>query len=274
MQLLLSVVVWVAAIWAWRWAAAKLRGKGWNTFVSHLAGALAGLVALALGGTFLLQPQPASTSSGGTASTPADTAWQQAYTIISDEYKANIKRTVEVSLQHRVSENDLAKIAAKIKASAQHATQRTFIGYRLAEGGSQSYWATTHYNPDLEIRVLGWPLHDAEAMNAIDLKKQYPGLIGSWLVENGIGRMALYTQDGRIFVDSVFPNGAANRQSVVTSRSQDGGIKLKNPDNERDEYMTVYSDGTLRFWGESGSNFLTAHAEQGELDLTPLMGSH
>jgi hypothetical protein len=37
--------------------------------------------------------------------------------------------------------------------------------------------------------------------------------------------------------------------------------------------MTGHPGGTLRFWGESGINFRTVHAQQGALDLQPLLSA-
>jgi hypothetical protein len=77
-----------------------------------------------------------------------------AFTVISDEYMAPFKRTVEVRLPARISNAELSAIAEVIKARATGATDRTFIGYRIAGELDPAYWATTHYNPVLEVKVF------------------------------------------------------------------------------------------------------------------------
>jgi hypothetical protein len=263
-----SIFLTAALVWLWRWTARKLRQKGRGALLSHTAAALLTFTTAVIVTPLFLYRAPTTTSTVNAQTT--DNEWQKAYTITNDTYKRTIKRSVEVSLAHRVSEADLVKIAERIKASADHDTERTFIGYRLQEGGSHSYWATTHYNPDLAVVILGWPLKEAEAMNQIDFHALYPGLIGSWLVEDGLGRMALYVYQGQVAMDSVFPNGASNTQKLNVSALGNGTFKLAEVDNERNEYMTVEADGTLRFWGESGNNYKTVTSQQGNLDLTAL----
>lgn len=75
--------------------------------------------------------------------------------IILDESTKNIKRSVEVSLDKRISEQELEALGRHIKQQEKHAYERTFIGYRVAGQASSMYWATTHYDPDLKVSILG-----------------------------------------------------------------------------------------------------------------------
>jgi len=76
------------------------------------------------------------------------------FKIEKDEYLLPYKRTVEVTLFKELSEQQLAGLAKSIKGIAKRDTERTFIGYRLVGSADNSYWATTHYNPDLVIKIL------------------------------------------------------------------------------------------------------------------------
>ena len=78
------------------------------------------------------------------------------YRIVSDTAYQVIKRTVEVELPTPVSEARLGEIAREIKGRDRRPFQRTFIGYRLkGEAPGLPYWATTHYNPNLNVQLLG-----------------------------------------------------------------------------------------------------------------------
>lgn len=78
------------------------------------------------------------------------------YRIVDDDAMANIKRTVNVRLKQPVEEEQLRRIAATIKSSNKSEFQRTFITYRLEGAPAQGMaWATTHYNPELQIVVHG-----------------------------------------------------------------------------------------------------------------------
>ncbi len=76
------------------------------------------------------------------------------YNIKPDEYLGNIKRTVEVRLVSKLSLEQLKAVAEIIKADEKKKTERTFIGYALEGHQAPGYWATTHYNPDLNVIIL------------------------------------------------------------------------------------------------------------------------
>lgn len=75
------------------------------------------------------------------------------FAVTKDDYMAAIKRTVEVSLSRKATEQELSAIAESIFKARSKDTELTFIGYRIGDttGG---YWATTHYNPDLKVEIL------------------------------------------------------------------------------------------------------------------------
>lgn len=83
------------------------------------------------------------------------------YTILKDESMSTIKRSVDVRLKEKVSEEDLRIIAQEIRAM-KGAHDRTFIVYYLpGDQVGAGGWAMTHFNPDLQVRVLGTPLEEA-----------------------------------------------------------------------------------------------------------------
>ena len=61
----------------------------------------------------------------------------------------------------------LKRIATKLKNSDGQSYDRTFIGYYLPDMKLNSgYWATTHFNPNLEIQILGLTVEQALAARA------------------------------------------------------------------------------------------------------------
>ena len=72
------------------------------------------------------------------------------YEIINDTNIPDIKRSVDVRLKKVIGAEGLATMAQEIK---QGQYQRTFIAYYLPnmEVGKGA-WATTHFNPTLEIK--------------------------------------------------------------------------------------------------------------------------
>src|ERR1039457_4223586 len=78
------------------------------------------------------------------------------YTIIKADLMPGIKRDLDIRLNRKVSEEVLRAIATELKNYDQHTYERTFIGYYLPgmDVGSGA-WATSHFDPDLEICILG-----------------------------------------------------------------------------------------------------------------------
>lgn len=76
--------------------------------------------------------------------------------IISDGTFLGYKRSVDVRLNYEISEEELEAIAWRIKKMDRFKYGRTFIGYYLPGMKIDAgYWATTHFTPDLEVRILG-----------------------------------------------------------------------------------------------------------------------
>ena len=116
---------------------------------------------------------------------PADVT----YSIIKDERMDRIKRCLDVRLSRKVSKDVLQNIALELKDSAGVSFQRTFIcyylpGMKVGEGA----WAITHFNPTLEVSILGPTVEDDR--RAARLKWPVEGtLLGRWL-DPRLGGMA------------------------------------------------------------------------------------
>lgn len=79
------------------------------------------------------------------------------YTITKDEAMGPIKRTVEATLEQKVNEETLAKLATEIRDSNKKKFNFTFIGWRVEGEKLDTYWANTTFNPDLKINIIGTP---------------------------------------------------------------------------------------------------------------------
>ena len=78
------------------------------------------------------------------------------YSIIDSTAIAGIKRSLDVRLNKRVTEDTLRAIALKLKSQDSRDYDRTFITYYLpGMTVGAGAWATTHFTPDLEVKILG-----------------------------------------------------------------------------------------------------------------------
>ena len=78
------------------------------------------------------------------------------YTIIEKESMGSIKLSMDIRLEHEVSEDFLSTLALKLQRDEPTKYDRIFICYYLPEmtPGSGA-WATSHFDPGLEVTILG-----------------------------------------------------------------------------------------------------------------------
>jgi hypothetical protein len=103
--------------------------------------------------------QPDTTKSVSDA-IPSDVRFE----ILEEDTLGNIKRMLTVTLSRKVQPEALRSIAKKLKDNAKTNYERTFIEYYLPSDDVQgSAWATSHFNPDLQVSILGPTIEESEA---------------------------------------------------------------------------------------------------------------
>ena len=79
-------------------------------------------------------------------------------TFIDINADKNIEKVFDIRLNKEVSEETLSIIANMLKKSDRREYERILINYYLPDMvPGKGAWATTHYNPELEVKILGLP---------------------------------------------------------------------------------------------------------------------
>lgn len=178
------------------------------------------------------------------------------YPVIRDEEEYNAftkKRMVDVKLNMRISSNVLREIALEIKAAEKHQYERTFIFFYLPErvsGARNAPWATCHFDPTLDVTILGSTIESENALRKLPVK--HPGKrIGCWFRE-GLGIEVIY-EDAGVIKDGTITGGVRyDDLEMVELPSQDGRrFQLKGSD----EVYHVDSSGVLRMYNRDGKVF-------------------
>ena len=85
-------------------------------------------------------------------------SYGQTLAIVEDTSMANLRRSVVVELEQPISESKLREAAYMIRDSDARNYERTFIEYYLpGMVVGAGAWATTHFNPALEVQIYGAP---------------------------------------------------------------------------------------------------------------------
>lgn len=175
MELIIFVAAMAVLVFAWRFTASTYIKKGHNKILSHLAGAAVSILAFFTFLIFILEltgyetkehesaasaessqaplakPSPPP-SREPTAQVPA--VVPPRYTIIKNESMPPFKHTIEIVLDEQATTAQLEFIAHSIRNAEKHTYDRTFIGYYLkTDLLPKMYWATSHFNPELEVVI-------------------------------------------------------------------------------------------------------------------------
>lgn len=169
---------------------------------------------------------------------------------ISDPYK----RTVEVMLPERVSEKQLTTLAKHLHEPRDG---NTFIGYYIEDEGDYAYWATTHYDPEMTVRIIGSTQAQEQETESAFEDADY-NIVGKWRVNRGYSSIITILEEGgnklliQRFQDGSEMNEPLQEREVGgnTQLSDEGGRQIG-------EYYIIGEDGRLQFWSDNG-NYYTA----------------
>ena len=176
------------------------------------------------------------------------------YSIIDSTTLRGIKRSLDIRLNKKVSERTLRALGFKLKSQDSRNYERTFISYYLPEMkvGSGA-WATTHFNPDLKVRIFGLTAEQEEA-----LKRQPDDpsrrVVGSWIDDSIIGnRTTIFRQDGKLFMESTFADGSSWKRKIIAERSGSTTKFVEEKEQDRSgEYYLIDTRGNLQIWDRDG----------------------
>ncbi len=178
---------------------------------------------------------------------PDDVEW----TITSEEpNKAFSKNNVEVQLNKRVSEEILRAVAQEIR-SERYEYDNLWIFHRLegVEGGLA--WATTHYNPDLTVKIIGSTEEDSEQAAA---NSEVEGeVLGRWTSEKSLqgGMLTLYRNtDDKLTMRTVFKESSP--MDAIVKELKEGGKTKYDDRNSHGEYYVLESNGNLGMYSSDG----------------------
>ena len=170
------------------------------------------------------------------------------FSIINVSTLGSLKRTVNVRLSQRVSKDVLRMMAQKLYVPGY---DRTFISYWLPhmEVGTGA-WATTHFNPDLEIRVLGMTPKQFETLIGVPSRVTIlpDELIGKWVLDMGEEsyRITIYQKQGVLYAEDTFLDGSGSTWKLIEKASPQGRrFEESSPSWDADDYYLLDNHGDL-----------------------------
>jgi hypothetical protein len=175
------------------------------------------------------------------------------YSIIKSEVVPSRKRSLDIRINKIVSENVLKAIALKLKSDDPQTYERTFILYYLPDmvPGSGA-WASTNFEPELTVRVLGFK--NSQATRSSTSRPANQQVIGSW-VDHAPGAssvITIYRQGGELFMDRRFQDGGSVQTKLIEKSSPLGRRFEKADDSESGDYYVLTAAGDLEIRDQTG----------------------
>jgi hypothetical protein len=166
---------------------------------------------------------------------------------------SNIKCSIDVQLSERVSEDFLRQFALKLKKLEPIEYDRMFISYSLS---GESGWATSHFNPDLEVKILGTTIEQKSKLKA-DIDKHEGEIIGKWIDNTyGSGTYVFFKIKNKIIMHWTFKTGETHQEKEMIQKQQSGKIRFEEKGgNDLGEYYLIESNGQLAFYDNLGFGF-------------------
>ncbi len=176
------------------------------------------------------------------------------YSIISDKDFRDVKRSIDVRLDKKVSVEVLRAMARKLKNTKRKKYERTFIGYYLPnmEAGVGA-WATSHFDPELEVRILGLTAEEEEKM-ARAAKSTSRDVVGIWMDDRPYvgATITIYRENKKVFLESKYKDGSGSIEEMTETQSTIGTKLVEKGGNPHGEYFVLDKKGNLQAGGNDG----------------------
>lgn len=184
----------------------------------------------------------------------AETVEGATYSIISDNSFRDIKRSIDVKLDKKVSEEVLRKIALKLKNIERNKYERTFIAYYLPNMTvGAGAWATTHFDPVLEVRILGLTAQEEEKMTR-EANSTARDVIGIWMDDRPYAgaTITIYRENSTLYLESKYKDGSGSTEEMTETRSTIGTNLVEKGGNPHGEYFVLDKKGNLQAGDNDG----------------------
>jgi len=198
--------------------------------------------------------QPTATTSQADTTLPSDLTYKIVNETINDSIS---KINLDIELGRKVNEQELTNLAYKLRGTRTK-YDRVWISYTLPKMkvGSGA-WATSHFTPNLEIKILGSTVK--EESNSNNAAASFDGKqIGKWYEQQATSATYLYYEkDNKFFMKTIFKDGTS-METTINQKKVGNGIKLTDPEDTHGEYYIIAKNGDLEFYNKDNKKFATA----------------
>jgi len=176
------------------------------------------------------------------------------YTVIEKSNLGTIQGSIDIRLEKKVKKEFLYKLALKLREAEPRKYERMFITYYLPgmTPGSGA-WATSHFNPNLQVKILGTTLEEEKALKS-EPKSPSGEVIGIWLDESpyvGV-KYTFMRRNGKIIMVRKFKDGSSSEKEMI-QKKQSGRLRFEEKEgNDFGEYYLIERNGNMGIYDKAG----------------------
>lgn len=177
------------------------------------------------------------------------------YAIINESTLPGIKRSLDVRLNKRISEDVLTTIAYKLQQEDSRQYRNTFICYYLEDMKvGAGAWATSHFTPDLEVRILGMTEEQHRILGQVSSEEIEGEMLGQWLDERPFvsSRTTIMKIEDTWFLMHEYPDGSSNPREIIERDSHEGRRFEWKESLHPEDYWIIDSNGNLLICDNDG----------------------
>lgn len=182
------------------------------------------------------------------------------YNILEDNSNATLeKNSLTVEINQKLTEGQIATLAEELYNSKEE-QRRFYIFYQLSDlQNSNTTWATSHFDPELDIEIIGSSSKEDENMSKISTEKVDGTIIGKWKEDKIISAIyTIYKKESKIFIQTIYKNGQIADEEL-TEKNISNKIRYDYKNGEYNgEYFIINANKDLEFYNSENKNFTTA----------------
>lgn len=170
--------------------------------------------------------------------------------VLGFEVMSTFKKTIYIQIPNKLTELQLSEIAAQLRDENSF-YDRLFIFYLLPDMKiGNGAWATTHYNTDLVVNIIGVDNKIEEMLKTVDMPEGE--IIGKWYdnspyIENSV---IIYKVHNQLKMIKTYRDGSKSEQDLKMIKNN-GELKYVFK-NDFDEYLIIESDRRLGLYDNEG----------------------
>lgn len=180
---------------------------------------------------------------------------EKSYTIIKEDQNEKIKKTnIDIRLKREVSEAELKEIALNIKEERTGFKMLWIFYYLPGHKVGSGAWATTHFSPDLEVKILGATIESSEEIEKVKVTGE---IISTWFDNDAMmpNKVYLVKENNKLYMKTLYPKNSLTDASEIINEvveKKKDGVTRYDYDNAHGEYYIVEKNGNLGMYDTDG----------------------